>query len=266
MFSSFNVKLSDKIISNSTFYSSGKNTTDQIKEKTHKDLEKYICTNDVLDGNLIESDWFPEINADIFLSHSHADEKLVISLAGWLYEKFGLHTFIDSMVWGYSNNLLKLLDDKYCLNSSKNYSYEKRNISTSHVHMMLSTALSKMIDKCECVFFVNTPNSITVSENIEKNNHTLSPWIYTEIETTRMIRHRKLSEYRNVNSIINESAANFSKEREDLKIRYNIPLEDLIDLTDGDLIEWQKQRQQDICSIPLDKLYEIKDILHFKKV
>lgn len=43
--------------------------------------------------------WFPQIKADVFISHSHSDEKLAIIFAGWLYNAFGLTAFIDSCVW-----------------------------------------------------------------------------------------------------------------------------------------------------------------------
>ena len=57
---------------------------------------------------------------------------MVIALNGWLYESFGIKSFIDSSVWGYANDLLKLIDDAYCLNlegTNKSYNYEKRNYS-----------------------------------------------------------------------------------------------------------------------------------------
>lgn len=56
----------------------------------------------------MQSYWFPKINADIFLSHSHKDEKLIIAFAGWLKDTFNLDVFIDSCIWGYSNDLQKL--------------------------------------------------------------------------------------------------------------------------------------------------------------
>jgi hypothetical protein len=59
--------------------------------------------------------------------------------------------------------------------------------------MMLSTALSMMIDKAECLFFLNTPNSIQATEAIDR---TKSPWIYHEISISSLIRKRRLSEYR----------------------------------------------------------------------
>jgi hypothetical protein len=63
-----------------------------------------------LKANLLIAQWFPYINADIFISHSHKDYNDVVCLAGWLEEKFGLTAFVDSSVWGYSDRLLKLID------------------------------------------------------------------------------------------------------------------------------------------------------------
>ena len=69
-----------------------------------------------------------------------------------LKDCFGLTAFIDSCIWGHSDKLLKIIDNKYCRNSDDSYNYTARNFSTSHVHMMLMTALNKMIDKTECLF------------------------------------------------------------------------------------------------------------------
>ena len=166
MFSGFNVTIDENTIGYDYFYGAGKDVLQSNRAVIHENLREYICNRDLLDGSLMASDWFPEIEADIFLSHSHTDEKFVVSFAGWLYQLFGVRAFVDSMVWGYSNDLLKIIDDEYCLKSSGSYSYDKRNYSTSHVHMMLSMALTKMIDKCESVFFINTPNSVSVSKGI----------------------------------------------------------------------------------------------------
>ena len=75
------------------------------------------------------------------------------------------------------------------------YDYDKRNYSSSHVHMMLSIALSRMIDNCETVFFLNSENSICLSEEIDKER-TSSPWIYNELSMADIIQIRKYAEYR----------------------------------------------------------------------
>jgi len=181
---------SDKVFN--TFYGIGKTYTSVQKNNIKKTIDSYLFSNGTLNGSNMQENWFPQIKADIFISHSHKDEELALTLAGWLKETFGLTAFIDSCVWGYSNDLLKLIDDVYCRNINRNsYDYDKRNYSTSHVHMMLSVALTQMIDNTECLFFLNTPNSITPDTII---NQTESPWIYSEIAMSRLIRKKELKE------------------------------------------------------------------------
>ena len=219
-----------------------------------------------LDGTKMQKNWFPQIKADIFLSHSHKDEKLAIALAGWLKKTFGLTTFIDSCVWGYANDLLKIIDKKYCLKDMHSYSYEKRNYSTSHVHMMLSVALTKMIDNTECLFFLNTPKSITPDTII---NQTETPWIYSEITTSQLIRKKRLKEYRHV--ALTESQSTFSEgDKKIPRFRYGLPVDHLTDIDNIVLTNLVKSWQTEGYSChnspqysessrvhALDKLYEL---------
>ena len=136
----------------------------KYKELMEKDKIKETMNNFTIngknDGNKIQANWFPEINADVFISHSHADEELAKALGGYINEKTNLKSFIDSEVWGYSNELLRHIDNNYCKFPNKNlYDYELRNHSTSHVHMMLSVALMQMISKCRYFILLDTPNS-----------------------------------------------------------------------------------------------------------
>ena len=125
-------------------------------------LESFISEDGFLDGSEMQDNWFPQIEADIFISHSHYDEKAAVSFAGWLYKNFRIKSFIDSCIWGYSNDLLKILDNRYCLNpSGETYSYQKRNYSTSHIHMMLSTALMMMINKTDAMM-INTMKRLNI--------------------------------------------------------------------------------------------------------
>lgn len=88
----------------------------------------------------MKEDWFPNIEADVFISHSHQDKKIVLALAGWIYEKFKVKCFIDSCVWGYINDLLEKLNDK-CSDKREDekdggmiYTHSKCNIVASHVN------------------------------------------------------------------------------------------------------------------------------------
>lgn len=221
----------------------------------NKSLESYLHQGTkTMNGNSLENDWFPEVNADVFLSHSHADEKSVIGFAGWLQETFGLTVFIDSCVWGHSNVLLKNIDNEYCLNSESNmYDYTKRNYSTSHVHMMLSMALTKMMDKAELVIFVATENSIQpISKTISET--TKSPWIYNELVMTNLIR--KNIPNRAIEKSFEKRAYNEAKK---LDVAYDVSdyLNKLIPLKDENLSIWRMQFLQDYPrqGHPLDYLY-----------
>ena len=225
-------------------------------------INSFVRNDGSLDGSMMQANWFPQIKADIFISHSHKDEKLAIALAGWLQETFGLTAFIDSCVWGYANDLLKMIDDAYCLNGNHSYSYKKRNYSTSHVHMMLSVALTQMIDNTECLFFLNTPNSITPNTII---NQTESPWIYSEIATTRIIRKKSREEHR-LKRIVESFSEGGSPT---LRIRHDIPVDHLTDIDSSVLSNWGNKWQEvytnhdfpqyfeDLSVHALDKLYEL---------
>lgn len=185
----------------------GKERNNSIKVNIHKNLSQYIRPDGSIDGALLSEDWFPEIQTHVFLSHSHEDEDNAIILSQLLYEHCKIMTFIDSCVWGYCDDLIKILDDKYCLSSDKNhYRYKDRNKTTSFVHSLLSSALTKMIDRSECLFFLNTPNSIIPDP---KRSETSSPWIYYELLQTQMIRRKKREQDQRMFSsggVLNEGA------------------------------------------------------------
>ena len=242
---------------------SGKKRYSLNRKGIEKIIDSFIQDDGKIDGTKMQSNWFPQVKTDIFLSHSHKDEELAIALSGFFYEYFGLETFIDSCIWGYSDKLLSIIDKRYCrldeINRPNSYSYEQRNYSTSHVHMMLSTALSMMIDNTECVMFLNTPNSVTPEDTILK---TESPWIYSEIAMTRLIRQKLLDNYRM--QPIMESFSAGGKLEKSLKIEYNISLDHLENIDNHILARWNtlwkhkgQKYSDDYKKHSLDILYEL---------
>ena len=228
-------------------------------------INSFVRNDGSLDGSMMQANWFPQIKADIFISHSHKDINLALALVGWLKVTFGLTAFIDSCVWGYANKLLKMIDDEYCYQKETNtYNYQKRNYSTSHIHMMLSVALTQMIDNTECLFFLNTPNSITPNTII---NQTESPWIYSEIAMSRLIRKKELKEYRDM--AVTESQKAFAGGGT-LNVRYDLPTEHLTEIDANILETWENsgcslsspnheylQYPKKLRVHALDKLYEL---------
>lgn len=251
MYSRFKLNLAKDF---SSYYKQGLRLYNQNRAIVEGSLDSFL-TSERIDGSRLQEHWFPQIKTDIFLSHSHRDESIAIGLAGWLKEQFDLNLFIDSCVWGYADDLLQLIDDDYCVNPGSNtYSYQKRNGSTSHVHMMLNTALSKMIDNSECLFFLNTPNSITSEEAITK---TKSPWLYSEIAISEIIRYKTPQEHRGEPlSKIGKLLLENESYRSNLNIEYDIDLCGMKEIEQTTLLNWRRQYLADTTKHPLDCLYK----------
>lgn len=257
MYRGYNLDLNWNNNLDDKFYDSGLSLFKQDKKIIKDTLDGFTLDNGKLDGSEIQKNWFPQMeDYDVFISHSHADQKRAIAFAGWLFETFEIRAFVDSCLWGYVDDLLWLLDKKYCHNEQTNtFDYNLRNYSTSHVHMMLSTALTMMIDNTECLFFMNTPSSITVSGVVNKTD---SPWIYSEIAAIRMLR-KKIPNRRRTVLLSKGGEIN-----EDLRIQYEIDLSGLFDInvdTLSNLLGKQLKGKN-----TLDELYKLtpidNDIIH----
>ncbi|MFJ7471663.1 hypothetical protein ACIQWI_24360 [Peribacillus frigoritolerans] len=257
MFSGFNLKMNDDFLSYSDLGNTILKENKENKDHIEKELDSFLLSDGSIDGTKMQNDWFPQINADVFISHSHADKEKALAVAGWLKHKFGLTAFIDSCVWGYSAHLLKKIDDIYCKNTDSNtYNYEKRNFSTSHVYMMLSMALTKMMDKTECVLFLNTPKSTVTNEVIDQ---TKSPWIYYEIGQTQLIRKKQPVRF----GLIKKGGYYFENAKV-LDIKYNLDIKHLNEITLNDLQDWEKAYNSKSDSHALDVLYEKHNLIDFQ--
>jgi hypothetical protein len=230
----------------------GREVTQAYEKQIRSKLDSFTCSDGAIDGSSLQGHWFPRVDADIFLSHSHGDLDLALSFAGWIQSEFNLKVFIDWCVWGYADNLLKQIDSDYCMNPGrKTYDYAKRNGSTSHVHMMLATALGMMIDNTEALFFLETPSSITAEEAVKK---TCSPWLFAEIAMANIVR-RKTPQFHRRTVNFAESVQRQDAHR-GLKINYSVDTDSLVSLDTRLLNSWrhlhEKRNQHG-----LDSLYEI---------
>ena len=92
--------------------------------------------------------------------------------------------------------------------------------------MMLSNALNKMIDRTECVIFLESENSLNIKNDIEIG--TSSAWIYSELITTSIISRRIPKRLTKENVEIRE---NFIKFNNSLNGVYRVSLDHLIPLS-----------------------------------
>lgn len=243
MYSKFNLSISDYFYNNelNRHLESGKQIYESHEALAKKSLKEFIYDNGYIDGAAMKSNWFQIKNVDIFISHSHKDITKVKAFAGWLYDEFDLTAFIDSCAWGYCDDLLKQIDDEHCKKKEgKTYDYDLRNYTTSHVHMMLSTALTEMIDNTECIMLYNTPNSVSLVDDLqtikkEKKKVTLSPWIYHELAMTSLAR--KCEPRRTV--LLSE---NVLIHNNNINIEHDVDkyLEEMIPIASEELILWKK--------------------------
>jgi len=189
MYRGFNLKIELDALTINKHRANGLSIQNEYKSNILKSFEEIVKRGGQLDASKIESLFFPQIEADIFISHSHKNVDEVMALAGLLNQKLGLKIFVDSCVWESARDLQKILDDEHSWfdQSQTTYSYQAVGKSSSHAHMMLSVALSKMINATECIFFYNTPESIIPFNNADS---TTSPWIYSEIALTQIIQKR----------------------------------------------------------------------------
>lgn len=259
MYRGFNIKCEDYKI-DQNYYMIGSEIQNAKKEEIKIKFQKYLIDNETLSGNDIMNDWFPKNDYHIFLSHSHKDLKLALSIAGILKKEHNLDVFVDSNVWLNSNDLLKIIDNEFCKNTdSPTYNYDARNYSTSHVHMMLMNSLNSTINTSEALFFLNTPNSISAKEVIKQE--TFSPWIFAEIETSKIInkitperlfrKTKMFSEFEKGYVSLNESA------NRELQISYELELGHLTDLSSCEFEKWINSKFISPENA-LDNLYDYK--------
>ena len=181
----------EEILSYEELVCYGKEMFAGSKESLDSKIQEYVLPKDngLVNLSKIQADWFPSVyEYDIFISHSHNDKNLAKALAYYLYHEYEISSFVDSLIWGNVFKLQQIIDDEYCSEKDEkgsiiSYSYEKRNFTTSHLHLMLNTALMQSMQAAKCFFFINTPDSINF-KNI-KGEWTYSPWIYSELSMSK---------------------------------------------------------------------------------
>lgn len=154
-----------------------------------------IPSDGIIKGDTLKDAYFPSglfdgSNHDVFISHSHNNEKEAHLLAAWLKKYKELSCFVDSFAWGSADQLLKEIDDKYCYcKHRKTYNYKKRNFTTSHVHAILSMALLETILRSKFCVFIESSESVPLNSGLKKK--TLSPWLYEEIKYMQLLQPQR---------------------------------------------------------------------------
>lgn len=216
-------------------------------------VSRYIKPNGHLDAGLLQGDWFPKIKADVFISHSRKDKDLAIALSGFLNEEFGLKAFVDSTIWHNVEKLQEEVDAPLLNPDTKTYNYKRRNQSTAYVHMLLSTALTKMIDNSEAIFFLSTNNSLNSIGQLT----TSSAWIYHELFTANYLRLKYPERKRTVVKRMRGGRILEGRISDGFTMDFDVDLSMFHTLTFSNFKDWIKAVYKNFERHPLDVLYTL---------
>ncbi|GAA7940525.1 toll/interleukin-1 receptor domain-containing protein [Helicobacter pylori] len=163
---------------------------DHIAQKIRNILKKHGSRKDIiLKRNEIKEAFFspfkPQLkNAQVFLSHSHADRNKALEVKNYLENQTKRKVFIDSLFWDYKDDVLSKL--------AKYAEYDDNDISRIEYAftLILRESLEDMIKKCPYFVFLQSSNSVSnqwLSRNQDLLKITYSAWIYEELKIAHSI-------------------------------------------------------------------------------
>ncbi|GAA8063205.1 toll/interleukin-1 receptor domain-containing protein [Helicobacter pylori] len=145
---------------------------DHIAQKIRNILKKHGSRKDIiLNHRELQEAFFspfkPQLkNAQVFLSHSHADINKALEVKDYLEEYLDAEcVFIDSLFWDYKDDVLNKLAE-----------YDDISGIEDVFTLILRESLECMIKKCPYFVFLQSKNSVSLNQDLLKI--TYSAWIY----------------------------------------------------------------------------------------
>ncbi|MCQ2979961.1 toll/interleukin-1 receptor domain-containing protein [Helicobacter pylori] len=158
----------------------------EAAEKIHELIKNAPYSNDniILNHNKIKEAFFnpfkPQLkNAQVFLSHSHADRNKALEVKNYLENQTKRKVFIDSLFWDYKDDVLNKLAK-----------YDDISKIGDAFTLILRESLQDMIEKCPYFVFLQSKNSVSnqgLSRNQDLLKITYSAWIYEELRIAHSI-------------------------------------------------------------------------------
>ncbi|GAA8360887.1 toll/interleukin-1 receptor domain-containing protein [Helicobacter pylori] len=152
---------------------------DRIAQKIRNILKKHGSRKDIiLNHRELQEAFFspfkPQLkNAQVFLSHSHADRNKALEVKDYLESKTKRKVFIDSLFWDYKDDVLNELAE-----------YDDISKIKDAFTLILRESLQDMIEKCPYFVFLQSKNSVS---NQGLSRITYSAWIYEELKIAHSI-------------------------------------------------------------------------------
>ncbi|WP_120966051.1 TIR domain protein [Helicobacter pylori] len=148
---------------------------DRIAQKIRNILKKHGSRKDIiLNHRELQEAFFspfkPQLkNAQVFLSHSHADINKALEVKNYLENQIKRKVFIDSLFWDYKDDVLSKLAE-----------YDNISRIEDAFTLILRESLEYMIKKCPYFVFLQSKNSVSLNQDLLKI--TYSAWIYEELK------------------------------------------------------------------------------------
>ncbi|WRB57170.1 toll/interleukin-1 receptor domain-containing protein [Helicobacter pylori] len=149
----------------------------EVAKKIYELIRDAKHSNDdiILNHNKIKEAFFspfkPQLkNAQVFLSHSHADKNKALKVKNYLEEDLDAEcVFIDSLFWDYKDNIVKEMSK-----------YDNTSKIKDAFTLILRESLQDMIEKCPYFVFLQSNNSVSFNQDL--SCITYSAWIYEELK------------------------------------------------------------------------------------
>ncbi len=164
------------------------NQAHQVNEVVEKIAElikdaKHPNDDTILNHNKIKEAFFspfkPQLkNAQVFLSHSHADKNKALKVKNYLESETNHRVFIDSLFWDYKDDVLNELEK-----------YDDTSKIKDAFTLILRESLQDMIEKCPYFVFLQSNNSVSCNQDL--SCITYSAWIYEELKIAHSIRESR---------------------------------------------------------------------------
>ncbi|GAA8845691.1 toll/interleukin-1 receptor domain-containing protein [Helicobacter pylori] len=157
----------------------------KIAEKIYNLIKDAKHPNDdtILNHNKIKEAFFspfePQLkDAQVFLSHSHADKNKALEVKNYLESETNHRVFIDSLFWDYKDDVLNKLAE-----------YDNTSKIKDAFTLILRESLQDMIEKCPYFVFLQSNNSVSFNQDLSCT--TYSAWIYEELKIAHSIRESR---------------------------------------------------------------------------
>jgi hypothetical protein len=244
------------------------NYWDNYREQLNVCLRQSILECGEIDSTAKQADEFSQLRFHVMISHAPKDTDIARSLAGWLYDTFGLTAVIDSEIWGYSSALMELLSESHLpketiADGRTLYDFEDCVCVSSYVNSMLFAAVQKIIDETEVVLFLNSDNLAPSDEPDSFLANAGAPWLYTQMVSANYVRRKPLNCYRYYNTRksndITQDYATFLTHNL-MNTYYHSVVQPFVALDCELLGEWEsKYILEQYTQYPLDALYDLLD-------